>query len=535
MKRQVWLFIVIGIVLVGIMSACSSDTPAGSGKEGDTSKKEVQTEGENVSLKMLVSRSPVHADYSDMLVWKEYEKISGVHIEWELVPDTNFVEKRNILLASGDYPDAIYRAQLNNSDIAARGSDGIFISLNDLIEEHAPNLVKLFEKYPEVKAGITQADGNIYSLPFVSDFQSANYGAKLFLNKKWMDRIGADEPTTTDELYQLLKDFKEQDANGNGQNDEIPITGTEIASIENALKGFWGLGNRGGAHPMVDIDESTNDLRFIPTADQYKEVLEYLAKLYNEGLIDKEIFTMDTSKLTAKGEDDTVGAFIFANPVPIGQKTKDDYIGLQALKGPHGDQLISSLNPVLRNSGAFVITNVNKYPEETMEWVDYWYSEEGMKLFFMGKEGETFTKVGEDEYQYVDDIVSNPQGLTLDEAVGKYLAWPGAGQPTVQTEKFSKGGASYPSAIDATSKVSDYFPNEIWPQFTYTQEESDLLASTGNDLTTYVDEMKVKFITGETPFTEWNKYVDTLNKMGLDDYMDVYNQAFERFSKLNNE
>ncbi|MFD2115765.1 extracellular solute-binding protein [Paenibacillus yanchengensis] len=543
MTRKTVLSIVTYVVLMTLLVACGSSgnsggtpstTPGTTEQAGETNKPGNGGEAagnEPITLKMLASRTPVHADYKDMMVWKDYEQMSGVTVEWDLVPDANFVEKRNILLAGGDYPDAIYRALLSNSDVMARGGEGVFIKLNDLIEQHAPNLMKLFEKYPEVRSGITQADGNIYSLPFVSDFESANYGGKMFINKKWLDQIGMAEPETTDDFYKMLKAFKEKDGNGNAQADEIPLTSTDIESIINALKGFWGLGNRGGAHPLVDMNEETNELRFIPGDDRYKEVLEFLNKLYKEDLIDKEIFTMNSSKLTAKGEDDLVGSFIFPNPVPIGQKTKDNYIGMHALKGPYGDQIITSVNPVLRNAGAFVITNKNQHPERTMQWVDYWYSEEGMELFFMGKEGETFTKTADGQYQYVEDITNNPNGLTLDEAVGQHMPWPGSGQPTVQTEKFSKGGASYPSAMEATAKVSEHFPKEVWTPFTHTQAESDFLASVGNDITTYVNEMKVKFISGSVPFSEWEKYMDTLNKMGLNDYMDVYKEAYNRYTE----
>ena len=524
-KHSAAILAITAVAVVGTACTSTNNTSSQSSGGGGGSA----PADKSITLSMLTARAPVHGEFSDMLVWKEYEKMTGIHIEWDQVPESNFAEKRNILIASGDVPDAIFRAQLSNSDIMKHGADGVFIELNDLIEKHAPNLKRIFEMYPEVEKGITQPDGKIYSLPFVSDFLSANYGSKLFLNKRWMDRIGAQEPTTTEEFYELLKLFKEKDANGNGRQDEVPFTAPSLEHVMNALRGFWGLGNRGTAHALVDMDEEKGELRFIPADDRYKELLQFLARLYSEKLLDEEIFTMTNPKLTAKGEADSVGSFVFVNPVPIGQTTKDDYIGAKALIGPRGDQLISAVNPTIRSSGAFVITHKNRYPEETMKWVDYWYSEEGMKLFFMGVEGVTFNSLGDDKYAYVEEITNNPNGLTLDEAVGQYLAWPGAGQPTMQTEKFSKGGASYPSAIEATEKVKAYFPKEIWAAFTFTSEESDFLASVGTDITTYVNEMTVKFITGAAPFSEWDSYKETLMRMGLEKYMEMYRQAYDRY------
>jgi putative aldouronate transport system substrate-binding protein len=43
--------------------------------------------------------------------------------------------------------------------------------------------------------------------------------------------------------------------------------------------------------------------------------------------------------------------------------------------------------------------------------------------------------------------------------------------------------------------------------------------------------MTTKFIVGDVPFTEWDNYVATLKKMGLDEYMNIYTAAYERFNK----
>ncbi|THF74810.1 extracellular solute-binding protein [Cohnella fermenti] len=539
MLRTKALLAAIGAALtlttLGCSANSSDNTPAttagGSSAASPAASSAAASSAAPAELNMLISKASTHGDYDTMLVWQEYEKISGIHINWNAVPDSDFAEKRNILLAGGSLPDAIFRAQLSNADLAARGGDGTFIPLNDLIDQYAPNFKKLMEDHPDVKKAITQADGNIYSLPYYSEFQSANYGYKMFANQVWMDKLGAKLPTTTDEFYDLLVAFKNGDSNGNGVADEIPLTAPGISAIVDSLKGFWGLGTRGGlVHPWVDIDESTGSLRFTPTDERYKSLLEYIAKLYKEKLLDPEIFTMDNAKLTAKGEANTVGAFVFANPVPIGNTHKNDYTGMNALKGPYGDQLIAAVNPLVRASGAFVITSADKYPEATMKWVDYWYSDEGSRLYLMGVEGKTYTKGADGTYQYVDEITNNPNGLTLDEAAGQYLAWPGGSFPGIQSSAYTKSGSSFPSAVAATELVKDHFPTEVWPEFTYTQEETDLLSSVGNDISTYIGEMRVKFITGEVPFTDWDKYVSTLNKMGLSQYMDAYSQAYERYS-----
>lgn len=71
---------------------------------------------------------------------------------------------------------------------------------------------------------VTNPDGHIYTLPGKKPLRPKGCDTP-FINKAWLDRLGLEIPTTVDEWYEVLKAFKEQDANGNGDpNDEIPLT-----------------------------------------------------------------------------------------------------------------------------------------------------------------------------------------------------------------------------------------------------------------------------------------------------------------------
>src|SRR5699024_8683245 len=150
-------------------------------------------------------------------------------------------------------------------------------------------------------------DGNIYSYSQYTDSDPIQINPKLYMNSTWLKNIDREMPTTTDELYEIIKAFKEEDPNGNGKTDEIPFSASSLGLILNTFNGFWGLRNRRTDHGNVDMNEKTGELRFIPTDPNYKEMLEFINKLYTEGLIDEEIFTMDPAQLVAKGDQDLVG------------------------------------------------------------------------------------------------------------------------------------------------------------------------------------------------------------------------------------
>ncbi|UVI27373.1 extracellular solute-binding protein [Paenibacillus spongiae] len=540
MKLKVWMTSALAAVMaVSLLAGCANDSPPATGGEGGESGDKAAVNGsgmpivaDKVNLKMIAGKAPTTApDWKQTMLWQEYEKMSNIHVEWEMIPFDSLAEKRNIMLAGGDYPDAFFTAQIPTADLLKYGSQGVFVKLNDLIDEYAPNLKAIMEKYPEVKKGMTMPDGNIYGFPMILDpeFTSVLAGGKMWLKKDWLDKLNLKEPETTEEFYEMLKAFKEGDPNGNGQPDEIPYEGVGLGSFINYINGAWGLGNRGVRNANVDVEPGADKLRFIPVDPQYKEMLQYVRKLYDEGLIAKDIFTIQANQYYATGAKGVYGTTITTSPYTL-MKQKD-YIGLGALQGPHGDQIWSAVGSALSSAGAFVITDRNKHPEATVRWIDHLYSDEGSKMFFMGFEGKSYEIDPSGEIAYTKEITENPDGLTFEQALVKYVVWPGGGYPNIVRQKFFKGAESQPEAVEAAKRFANQFPEEIWPAFNLTVEESDQMATLGADINSYVAEMQAKFVSGKESFEEWDRYVDTLKKMGLDQYMKIYQSAYERYKQ----
>jgi putative aldouronate transport system substrate-binding protein len=539
MKTNKWVpaSLSLAVAAVSVLSACSGGKEAG----GDSGPKPPQAGfnatgmpivSEKINLKMIAGKAPTTApNWNETMLWTEYAKMTNVHVQWEMVPSENMAEKRNIMLAGGDYPDAFFTAAIPAPDLLKYGSQGVFVKLNDLIDKHAPNLKKILDEYPEVRKGLTMPDGNIYSFPTVYDpkFTSVLGGGKTWLRKEWLDKLNIPEPQTTEQFYEMLKAFKEKDPNGNGQADEIPLAGSSLASLVTYFKGAWGLGNKGARHANVDVDPQTNKLRFIPTDPKYKELLQYLNKLYAEGLINNDIFTVQANQFYATGAKGLYGVVVTTSPYTL--MNQPGYFGASALKGPHGDQVYTAVGSPLAVPGAFVITDKNKHPEATVRWIDYLYGEEGSKMFFMGFEGKSYEKTASGELQYTKEITANPNGLTFEQALVKYVVWPGGGYPNIVRQQFFKGAESLPESVEAAERFAKYMPKELWPNFTFTAEENQRMSALTADINSYVNEMLAKFVSGKSTFAEWDTYVATLNKMRLDEFMQIYGAAYERYKK----
>lgn len=533
MKARKLLFLVT-ILFFLMLVACSNK----SSKDESIAEEDVDNLTESgmpivkdpITLKMFATQQSIPADWNDIFIWNEYEKMTNINVEWEQAPQESLEEKRNLALASGNLPDAFFISSIPSVDVFKYGQQGTFIKLNDLIEAHAPNLTKLMDKYPEIRKGMTFPDGNIYSMPSLvsPEFMSFRIGSRPYFNQEWLDEFDMDTPRTTEEFYQYLKAVKEKDPTGDGK--AVPYGGTNITDLVGWLRGSFGIANKGVRNANIDWDPEEEKVRFYPTSEGYKEMLTYLNKLYSEKLIEQNIFTIEWNQYLANAAEGIYGSTVFYDPVELfGEEAGKPFDSGMALEGPNGDHLFTKVSPLVASIGNFTITKENPNPAATVRWLDYFYSDEGTKFFYMGKEGETYEKTADGEYEYVDKIKNSPDGNTMEQEAAKYFAWIG-GFVGIVDQKYYKGSESTEGSLEAADRLDADIPDELWPGFTYTDEENKFLSSTGTDIDKYVEEMRDKFINGDVPLSDWNKYVKTIEDMKLDEYMEIKQAAYDRYA-----
>jgi putative aldouronate transport system substrate-binding protein len=149
----------------------------------------------------------------------------------------------------------------------------------------------------------------------------------------------------------------------------------------------------------------------------------------------------------------------------------------------------------------------------------------------MGVEGETYETTEDGSMQFVEEITNNPDGLTMDQALTPHVTWMGGSYPGYVQEKYFKGSEALPSSLAVGEKVAPNAPEEIWNTFNYTEEELQFKQSAGADMQTFIDEMEAGFVSGDIPFSEWDKYVEQVESMGLDQYMEVEKAAYKRYEE----
>lgn len=456
-------------------------------------------------------------DLKDSLTMQKVLDEANISFSYQSVMGADLVEKRNLVLASGEYPDVFMKSGFTTTDMDKYGKQGIFIPLEDLIKQYAPNLSARLD---EINGWdyLASGDGHIYSLPEMGRQEGAL--TTYWINKEWMDTLGLQEPKSIDELYNVLKEFKEKDANGNGDpNDEIPITGTDVVKPDLLLPYFGVCYDYASKTAVID-----GQLTYVPTAEVFKEYIAFVSKLYQEGIMDKNVFTQKHEQQGAIGQSgDVLGSFFDAGAfLTVGRDNDDSYIALTPFtEGTY--PLRTGVIP-----GTFVITDKCENPEILVAMMDQFYTEEGGILAWMGIEGETWQLNADGDWEWIvgkgygDDVASVRSSQTIQGA---------ANHPSVQPEFwYDKMSAKVdPDEVylnEQRAKISENGAVPL-PAMGYSEDDAMTIATLKTDLDAYIDQYVAQVATGKLSLeSSWDEYVKTLGSMGADQLTTIYQSAY---------
>ncbi|WP_353625622.1 extracellular solute-binding protein [Bacillus sp. JCM 19041] len=202
-KLKTVLFSVLALAFIVGCSDSGEDT---SGTEESSNVGLVNESGfpivkEPIELTFFTGKSePNSNNFEETYVWSTYEDMTDIKVNFQLNAFDSLSERRNLVITSGDYPDAFYSSRLSSSDLATYGEQGILIPLDDMIEEYAPNFHAALEKHPDMRKGLTMPDGHIYSFPsyYTPDFLPMLIGVPLWINDEWLEEVawnGQQQPT----------------------------------------------------------------------------------------------------------------------------------------------------------------------------------------------------------------------------------------------------------------------------------------------------------------------------------------------------
>ena len=478
---------------------------------------------EPVTVSLMTRRAnTAPEDWDQISAVEETQSITNIEVDWGLVGEEAVTERRNLLLTSGDYPEAFYRTGVPGGDIAKYGEQGVFVALNQLIDDYMPHLSARMEENPALRTGLTFPDENIYSLPGIYDPNTLGlrYQTKFWARQDWLDEAGMSAPETLDEYRAYLEEVK------GSHEGAIPLGGQGIGNIFACLYGTFGIANKGtDAGAAVDLDPETGAVRYYPASEGYREMLEFFHGLYADGLLQQDIFSTDFAAFTSSGTEGLIGSCAIQTPSGFFGAEGENYVPLTPLVREAGDEPAwHAVRSELASIGNFVMTDNCEHPIELARWMDFWYSEEGARLFFLGVEGESYHEV-DGELELLPEIM---EAGSIDEGLKEHVLYIGGWYPGWATGEWFRGVETSEQSTEGAKVVEPYALSEVWPAFTFSAEESQQITTIGNDITKYAEEAMAAFITGERSLDEWDDHVATFEQIGLPDYVAAHQTAFER-------
>ncbi len=355
---------------------------------------------------------------------------------------------------------------------------------------------------------------------------------KLFINPQWLEACNLEMPATFEEFEEALYAFREYDANGNGEADEIPfLIRYRDDYFWAVMKSFFGLGNRGTAHAWVDWDYENDALRFIPTTEQFKDLLTIAHKWYADGIFDPELFQDTSSKqIVAKAGVGLAGAH--ADFVTnTGSTYQEIFRSVPVLENYYGEKTWNRYTATINNLSGMVISAKCPYVEELVKWADYFYSDEGLILYNMGIEGLTFEYDENGKPVWLDKMINDPEGRTLTQMRVQYMYIQAA--LGIYSDETYQGPETYWTSTELMDDYRQYLPEEVWEAFTPTLEEAEEMDYIWTDIDAYLKQNFAAFISSSRSLDKWDDYVATLEGMGLARYMELYTQQYERYAAAN--
>jgi putative aldouronate transport system substrate-binding protein len=508
MKKRFSVFLTIILVLT-LLAACSN----AKNKGDSTNTSNEQAKGTTTADTTLQEKTFTFLDYSnpswpynkDWPVWKFIKEKTGVTLDVQ-VPSGEMNDALNLTVASGNMPDLMFTFDKNLAD--KFGQQGALANILDYVDI-MPNFKQWMDKYPQDTQNVLSADGKMYMFP--------NQGIGLtnrmhyLYRKDIFEKNNLKEPATWDELYTVLKKLKQIYPNS------YPF------AFRDGLQKMINISPAFETDDDVYYDFDKKEWRYGPVEDNYKKIVQYLKTFVKEGLMPPDFLSIDTKQwqdLMSTERTfvtiDYIGRIDFFNKPLRAEKPDFNLVFMPPPAGSTGGKQLNAFTQVA--SEGMMVSSTSKKIKDVMKYMDFFYSEQGRDLASWGKEGETYKveggkKVLGSDYADVSDY-RKKTGVSTD---GTYTWFDYDAHISLASKELK----------DAYEQAPKYDTVQQ-PQPAFTDQEMEILSTTGQEITKFRDENIAKFILGTKSMDDWGPYVAELKNLGLDKILQTYKTAYDR-------
>lgn len=470
-------------------------------------------------------------DYNELQVFQELQERTGVQLEWELYNGTAMETQFSLLVAASDLPDVCCVAQYYTAGIASAVENNVFVDLSDYLADYAPNYYEIVNTNGIRQQAYNEL-GQIVSFYEIGQKElTPNTG--MLLRGDWLEQQGLELPVTYDQYESTLLQLKE------AYQLEAPLVhvsspnGQIAADNETYLSA--GMDVRRGFSLTQD-----GDLIYGPVENSYREYLQIMNKWYNEGIIYRDFYTVDAGsamglpmEYMSTGKTACMFTYCeFADMISFDNETAKLVPGYLPRETENQTvHLTQGIDARFKTDTAWAITGnaTEEKVKAACMMLNYFYTEEGALLANWGVEDVAFTYQDDGTPWYTDLVLSNPDGLNQTQAEFMYLGYK---VPTCSdyTKYNIAGITKYADWVDVWGTADN---THALPALTLSVEETETYAAAATDVETYLAEALTKFIIGDMDINDdatWSAYLDKLNQLGLQDMIDCYQAAMDRYN-----
>ena len=544
MKKAASVFLALSLTL-GVC-ACGSEpdnskASAPEGSSGEASSEQASEEkssesegaaGADNQVKLRIAIGKHSADVSDNNDFTKYKPMLqkaadelGYDIEWMPVLEGGAEADRMSTMLAGDLPDVFWGLLSENQII---DNSGLFVTLEDKLEEFAPNVYALYEEGVDGwRDFLTYPDGHIYGM-MGNTLVSPNNAVQgtMWINKKWLDQLELEIPTTMAELEEVLSAFRDNDCDGDGDtSNEIPLDWCQkhYAAKYNELAQCFGFPLNGGFYDIVD-----GQIVSIVDTEEYRGFLEEYHRLAAEGLVNVEGATQTEEQYNSNLSSGKVGVFWGWAPYTYmsEEEMKEQYVPLPPISA---DGTTFRVHPNLNNANrnCYVITTACQNVEAAMKLWDYLsvdettsfstaFGEEGLIWEFVDgvPTNRTYTAEEATEMGY-GEIASNAGTSTFAATVGL----PNCG-PLMLTARENPSGTNGGIRWEAVKDYVQYYMDETMPKSIIPAEANEEFSFATDGLADYINTFACESILNGVTDEGWNSYISGLAQHGYDFYLE---------------
>lgn len=505
-KKAITVLLTAGLMVSAVLAGCGGSPGAAESTASESKEESVSAEasggtestGETVSLELVVGESV-------NLPEKENN-----FIEQQILEDIGVDVNMNILGGGGDYATAL-NARISGGDIP----DMFRVPSTDALNQYIQNgIVLCLDDYADQLQPLTdwvggeeavlpnRVDGKLYRVP---KRPQGTYDL-ILVRQDWLDKVGADIPTTIEEALEVAKKLTFEDPDGNGTQDTYGFSGWGLTAFDTILNAY-------GAGVKNNIYLDDGKLTSTILAPDMKEGLEMCRAFVDAGVVDPDVAANNEETIRDKMAQCKLGMLCFSWGGVYKQAWMDqltavdpnaDWVWMDPWVSSAGNQSFLSYSTAVGTMGPWVVSSeVAKDPKKldaVIRLLNYVVSDKGLNLVCYGIEGRHYNV--EDGKIVKTDLMSSEcdyvwlyQLALRDEA--EYLSI-----------KFPEAEASIHAAMD-TERLTIYNDAVIMPSDFHLE-----------DMNKYIDENMTAFIFGMRPISEYDQFIEELNtSFGFDEYM----------------